>query len=150
MFGLFKPQRQRLKEEGERMFNNYLPALEGMAPDEIGFVLDFAVRIKHSTSLYGTGREELLLFEDPVMLSEKYAFETLRLWKQTMKAEAGSTQGMAKIAALSIWYLSVLSVHISELRIRGRDLWGQLERGFDYCQEFDPENDIVKGLEPMK
>ena len=147
IFNLFKSKRQRLKDEGEAFFENFVATLKGMSGEEIGYVLDTAAGIKNTTTLYGTKKDELLLFEDPLMIPQEEAFETLQLWKIYMQENSASLEGLNKIGALSIWYLSILSTHVGELRIRGREMWGELERGFLYCGVFNPETDCVRGLE---
>ena len=147
VFGFFKSQRQKFKEEGERMFDNYISALKGCAAAEIGATLDMASRIKYATTIYGSKTDELLLFEDPLRVPEDVAFDTLKMWKRYMFEISNTVEGMAKVGALSIWYLSLLAGQIGELRIRGREMWKELERGFPYCSSFDPEKDCVAGLE---
>lgn len=148
MFGLFQSPRTKLKKQAEKSFATYLPALRGMNPDEIAFVLDQAVQIKNATTMYGSKQQELLLFRDPIMVSENYAFETLFTWLSYMKEQSGSIEGSSKVASLSIWWLSVVSVHIAELRVQGKELWSELNRAYPYTQIFDATTDFVIGLEP--
>lgn len=148
MFNIFKTKREKIKIEANRIFDNYIPALKGVPPDEIAFVLDFAAEIKYSTLSISEKIEQRLIFEDPMMLSQSYAFEALSVWRRHMLEEAGTLKGRAKVGALTIWYLSVVGCQIAELRVRAREMWNELERGFPYCSYFNPEHDIVKGVEP--
>ena len=132
------------------MFDNYIPALQGMTSEEIGGVLDYAARIKQATTIFGTKREEVLLFEDPILVPEDVAFETLNSWKLHMIENAGTLEGRAKVGAMSIWYLSLVACQIAELRPSGRRLWRELERGFPHCVEFSPDADCVKGVEAKR
>ena len=148
MFGLFQSPRAKLKKQAEQSFATYLPALRGMNPEEIAFVLDQAVQIKNATTLYGSKELEMLLFHDPIMVSEDYAFDTLFTWLAYMKEQSGSADGLSKVASLSVWWLSVASIHIAELRVHGKELWAELVRAYPYTQIFDPTIDYVIGLEP--
>lgn len=148
MFGFFSSSRAKLKKQAEQSFATYLPALRGMNPEEIAFVLDQAVRIKNATTMYGSRQQEVLLFRDPIMVSEIYAFDTLFSWLEYMKEQSISTEGLSKVASLSVWWLSVASLHIAELRIHGKELWSELARAYPYTQIFDATNDYVIGLEP--
>jgi len=148
MFGLFKSQRSKFKEKGQRTFDNILPALKGMDASEIGFVLDGAVGIKNATTMFGSKQDVLEIFRDPLMVQEGIAFGTLKEWEQHMSSIRGTSEGLSKIASLTIWYLSVIACQIPELRLQGRELWGELERGFKHTEMFDPDEDSVIGLEP--
>ena len=148
MFGLFKSKRNRIKEKGQRAFNNILPTLKGMNASEIGFVLDGAVNIKNASTMFGTDQSALEFFRDPVMVPEDVAFGILEEWEQQMKSLAGTIEGRSIVGSLSIWYLSVIACQIGELRLQGRELWGELERGFKHTEVFDSDEDTVVGLEP--
>ena len=148
MFGLFKSQRSKFKEKGLRAFDNFLPALKGMEADEIGFVLDGAAGVKNATTMYGSKQDALEIFRDPLMVQEGIAFGTLKEWEQHIFSISETVEGQSKIAFIMIWYLSVIACQIPELRLQGRELWGELERGYKYTDIFDPDKDSVLGLEP--
>ena len=46
VFGLFKSGEDKLKEHISKTYDNYLNILKTVPDDEIGFVLDYAVKIK--------------------------------------------------------------------------------------------------------
>ena len=98
-FNLFKSKRQKLKEESEPFFEKYVAGLKEASGSEIGYVLDIAAQIKYSTTLYGADQEKLLLFEDPIRVSEEVAFETLMLWKIHMGENSGTIEGLSKVGA---------------------------------------------------
>jgi hypothetical protein len=53
------------------------------------------------------------------------------------------------VGAFFIWWLSLAAATFAELRFHGREMWRELERGFQYCTSFDPDDDLPKGLEPL-
>jgi len=101
VLGIFKSKRERVKSEGIRMFDNYIPALRGMSGEEIGSVLDMAAGIKSATTMYGTRKDDLALFEDPMIVSQDTAFRALDMWKQHMWEEGRTIEGRAKTGALA-------------------------------------------------
>jgi len=50
--GLFKSSEDKLKEHISKTYDNYLSILKTVPDDEIGFVLDYAVKIKSSSTLF--------------------------------------------------------------------------------------------------
>ncbi|MEZ5588972.1 MAG: hypothetical protein R3E46_18045 [Sedimenticolaceae bacterium] len=149
MFNFFKSKRERLKDQADAAFKNFIPSLQGMAPDEIAFVLDLAAHIKESSLL--TEPDDSLYwaaFEDPCAIPEDRAISMLHHWKNTMYGWSGSPQDMAKVGALSIWWLSLAAGTIPEVRVQGRAMWGELSRGFPLCQYENPVELIPNGLEP--
>ena len=149
MLGLFKSKRNKIKEKGEKAFSNCIPTLKGMDGSEIGFVLDQAVRIKYASTIFGSDEDALEIFINPMAVPETIAFGILEEWERHMISLAGSVEGRAKIGYLSIWYLSVIACQIGELRLKGREMWAELERGYQYTEIFDPAVDYVVCLEPM-
>lgn len=147
MFGLFKSPRQKLKASAEKAFKSVLPALRGMTGEEIAFVLDQAKRIKSATTVYGSDQQLSTLFRDPLLSNEEFAFDNLSVWLKHMKSIGNTTEGQAQVASLSIWWLSVASIRIAELRVLGKALWKELSRAYPYTTDFDPEEDCVIGLE---
>ena len=147
MFGLFASKRTKFAKKGKNLFDVYIPSLKGMTSSEIGFVLAQAVQIKDASTMHGSKEDLVTVFHDPMLLPETEAFETLRLWERHMLSLNGSLEGRAKAASLSIWYLSVIACQIPELRVRGREMWAELQRGYEEAS-FNPDEDAVIGLEP--
>lgn len=148
MFGLFKSQRQKIKAHAEKVFESFLPALRGMTDEEIAFVLDQAKRIKSATTMYGSDQKLSTLFRDPALIRDEFAFDNLSAWLRHMKSIGNTTEGQAQVASLSIWWLSVASMRIAELRVLGKELWKELSRAYPYTTTFEPKEDCVIGLEP--
>jgi hypothetical protein len=67
-----------------------------------------------------------------------------------MESWGGYLEGLSKVGSLSVWYLSVGTFLFPDLRSHGHRLWNMLERGFPFCELFDENRDLVKGLEPYK
>lgn len=149
MFSLFKSDRTRWKEKASRVFDSYIPSLQGMAADEIAAVLDVAAKIRDSSLMTEDESDTYrLAFDDPVMVPECDAWKYLEHWQRTMVAWSGSQEGLAKVGALSVWWLSLAAGTFPELRLRGREMWEELERGFELCGYFQPDRMQPKGLEP--
>ena len=149
MFGLFKSKRNKIKELGERAFDNYIPALKGMYSSEIGYVLDQDIFIRDRATMYEKHQSHLEIFMNPMAVPENVAFGVLQEWKRQMIALGGTVEGRAQVGSFSIWYLSVIACQIGELRLRGRELWTELERGYQYAEYFYPDVDCVVELEPI-
>ena len=45
------------------------------------------------------------------------------------------------------FFHSLGAMTIVELRVRGKEMWKELSRGFSHCNEFNPKEDIPKGFE---
>ena len=149
MFGLFKSKRQKWKEKSTKAFDNIIPSIQGMDSQEIGGILDIAAKIKRSSLLTAPQDDPYhYAFNDPMKLGEERAFYYLEYWQKTMEEWAGTIEGNAKVGAMSIWWLSLSACNIAELRIRGRELWSLLERGFEHCNYHEPDSLIPNGLSP--
>ena len=147
VFGLFKSGEDKLKEHISKTYDNYLNILKTVPDDEIGFVLDYAVKIKSSSTLFDSEGDYLKVFEDPKSVKKQYLLSVLSDW-QTQFLELSKTQeGLAKSGALSIWYMSAGAVAFPELKNKYTSLWSELGRGFYLCKEFNPEKDIPSGNE---
>lgn len=146
LFNLMLSDREKIKQQAQKSFDVYLPAIKGMDGEEIATVLDFAAQIKNTTTMYGKHELEMKLFRDPSSIPVHYAYETLFKWLKHTKSIAHTQEGQAKAGALAIWWLSVASFQIPELRLLGKELWMELARGFPYVNIFRPELDCVIGL----
>jgi hypothetical protein len=150
MFSFLKSKRQKWKEQSEATFANFIPVLKGMDGQEIGFVLDLAANIRRaSTTSLSNDDSYGLAFCDPMALREDDAFRYLKYWKEWMVGLDQTESEMAKAGALCIWWLSLMGGTIAEARVNARIMWGELERGFEYCKVFIPNEMVPKGLAPM-
>lgn len=147
MFSIFKSKRQKWKEQAEKTFSNFIPALQSMDGHEIGFVLDLAAKIaRASTITLPDSDPYVLAFGDPLMVREEDAFRYLTHWKETMVADGTTEQGQAKVGAMSIWWLSLMGGSIPEVRSSAKVMWSELERGFEYCEVFIPNRMVPAGF----
>ena len=48
---------------------------------------------------------------------------------------------------MMVFFHSLGAMTIVELRVRGKEMWKELSRGFSHCNEFNPKEDIPKGFE---
>lgn len=152
MFGIFLSKEKRVERNSVNMFDTYMPSISGMDDQEIGGLLDIAAQIKTaSLSVSFEDKNAELIYHEPIVVPSGVLIDQLLIYQNQMSrwSRDGST-GLARIGALGIWYLSIAACTFPILRNRGRELWGELERGYEFCSLFDPERDSVKGLEPKK
>ena len=151
IFSLFASKRTKWKKRLTRGFDTYIPGLKGMEADEIGFILDQAAHIK-SASLMTLKEDdpERLYWEDPLLIGEKESLERLDFWRKWMFgwSKEGAT-GNSKVSSMMIYFNSLGGMTIIELRIRAKEMWKELARGFPHCKEFNPKEDIPKGFEKL-
>lgn len=152
MFNIFKSRREKIKEQGIKILNHIIPTIQGMNTEQIAYTLDFAKRIKMSTTMYGEHKDDLILFEDPSLLGEDEAFDNIVIWDSHVATliQDGSLESSDKAGALLIWYVSVLTNCIPELRFEGIKMWRELDRGFSNCEYFNPAEDIPKSFRDYK
>ena len=152
MFGLFQSKRNRWKKRLTNGFDVYIPGLKGMDPEEKGFLLDQAAQIKSSSLMLLDKDDPARLFwVDPTMVSEEESLERLDYWYKymaTWSREEG-TIGNSKAASLQVFFNSLGGMTIVELRVRGKEMWKELSRGFPYCTVFNPKEDIPFGYEKI-
>ena len=152
IFSLFSSKRSKWKKRLTRGFDTYIPGLQGMDDDELGMLLDQAVEIKESSLLMvGKNDVEKLYWEDPRMIDEKSSLDRLDFWYKWMLGWAKEgIKGNSKNASFQIYFNSLGGFAIIELRVRAKEMWQELSRGFSSCGRFDPKRDIPKGLEKFK
>lgn len=151
VLNIFKSKRQKIKESADEAFNRVIDSFKGMDATEIAAILDMAAHIKESSLSASPGDNVYqLAFNDPLLLDEEKAFYYLDYWTKTIKSRADGYTGQAFAGAMSIWWLSLAACTISELRFRGRELWGLLEEGFMHVSYPFPSELIPKGLEPKE
>jgi hypothetical protein len=147
IFNLFKSKNKDLNKHIKNTFEIYLDMLKTVPDDEVGYLLDFAVEIKQSTSLINEDITTIL--SKPELVDKEILIDTLYLWfKHLIELNAsGDTKDRAKAGALTLWYLSIGSIVFSENKNQGIKLWSELKRGYEYCTLFKPDTDSIKALE---
>jgi hypothetical protein len=139
MFGFFNAEKNKWRPRVEEAFDNYLPTLQTMPAEEIALIIDMAVAIRDSsTYLYEEDDPYVLAFYEPDKVEQKKAFEFMNHWIQAQLEWAQTPDGMFKNAALNIWFLTLASFAIPELNFRGKQLWAELQRGFEFCEYQNP------------
>ena len=58
--------------------------------------------------------------------------------------------GNSKNASFQIYFNSLGGCAIIELKVRAKEMWKELSRGFSSCGRFDPNVDIPIGLKNFK
>ena len=152
MFGIFASKRNKWKKRLTRSFDTYIPGLKGMDDEEIGFLLDQASHIKSSSlMLLKEDDPSILFWNDPLMIKEKDALERLEFWHKWMLGwSREGVQGNSKVSSMMVFFHSLGAMTIVELRVRGKEMWKELSRGFPHCGAFNPKEDIPKGFEKFK
>jgi hypothetical protein len=147
MFSIFKSRRNRWRDEAKKLFDVYIASLKGLDTDEVGAALDLAKSLK-STMLENLPPGETQLwrmFSDPLGLPEDASLKLLQVWHKMMRSAGGSGEEAAA-GTLAIWWLSLAAATFAELRVYGKEMWAELERGFPYCESFDSTRDVPQGL----
>ena len=149
MFGLFQSRKSRTKKKIIKALDVYIPGIEGLDPEEIAMMLDQAQFIKESSLMIldenDPGR---MYWEDPMMIEEEKALDRIDYWFQWMLGWASEgALGNSKVASFNIYFYSLGTPIYPDLRVRGKQMWKALSRGFKHCKSFDPKKDIPKGFE---
>ena len=95
IFNLFKSKNKDLNKHIKNTFEIYLGMLNTVTDDEVGYLLDFAVEIKQSTSLIN--EDVANVFSNPASVDKKILIETLHLWLNHL-LELNSTQDIKQQA----------------------------------------------------
>lgn len=149
MFGLFQGRKARTKKKIIKALDEYIPGIEGLDPEEIAIMLDQAQFIKESSlMLLDENDPAKAYWEDPLMVEESKALDRIDYWFKWMLGwSAEGVAGNSKVASFSIYFYSLGTSIYPDLRIRGKQMWKALSRGFKYCNSFDPKKDIPLGFE---
>ena len=149
MFSLFENRKTRTKKKIVKALDVYIPGIEGLDPEEIAMMLDQAQFIKESSLMIldenDPGR---MYWEDPMMVEEEKALDRIDYWFRWMLGWASEgALGNSKVASFNIYFYSLGTSIYPDLRVRGKQMWKALSRGFKHCKSFDPKKDIPKGFE---
>jgi hypothetical protein len=149
MFGLFKSNKEKMKDKVESAFNRMLTSIDGFTTAEIGYILDLAIRVKDASILLEpNGSSNILAYEDPLHLGEDASMEYLEHWIKIMENWETMPEHQQKISGLMIWWLSLASCTFPDQRANGRKLWLYLIASFNNCSPPAQFDLIPKGLEP--
>jgi hypothetical protein len=143
---LLKSSRNKWRDEAKKLFDFYIASLKGLDSDEIGSALDLAKKLKEQI------REKLppgqidieLAFLEPLSLSEDRSLPLLEFWHGHMLSTEPGEEAL--VGVFAICWLSLAAATFPELRVYGKEMWTELERGFPYCESFDPEMDIPERM----
>ena len=116
------------KKRQAKEIGGYLDILRGMDGGEIGMVVATATHMRHNlATLKGY---DLL---DPILLMGTTPQAVLELSKLT--TEFQKTGERSDAAAMMVWVHTLRAVARTELRTKGREMWGHLKRGFPHVPE---------------
>ena len=152
IFSIFASKRTKWKKRLTKAFDVYIPGLQGMDDEELGMLLDQAVQIKDASLItLDKNDRERLFWEDPALLDEKESLDRLDFWHKWMLEWAKEgVMGNSKNASFQIYFNSLGGCAIIELKVRAKEMWKELSRGFSSCGRFDPNVDIPIGLKNFK
>ena len=149
MFNLFETRKTRTKKKIVKALDVYNPGIDGLHTEEIGMMLDQAQFIKESSLILLDQNDPAKAYwEDPMMIEESKALDRVDYWFQWMLGwSAEGPAGNAKVASFNVYFYSLGTSIYPELRVRGKQMWKALSRGFKHCKAFDPNKDIPIGFE---
>ena len=149
MFSLFEGRKSKTKKRIIKALDVYIPGIDGLDPEEVGRMLDKAQFIKESSLILLDENDPAKAYwEDPMMIEESKALDRIDFWFKWMLGwSAEGAAGNEKVAAFGIYFYSLGTSIYPELRVRGKQMWKALSRGFKHCGSFDPKKDIPLGFE---
>ena len=149
IFNLFESRKDKWKKRLIKGFDIYIPGVQGLDAEEIGMMLDQAQRIKDTSLMMVENDDPARAFwEDPIMKDEDESLDRLDYWTKWMLGwSQEGVVGNSKVASFNIYYFSLGAATFPDLRVRGKEMWKALSRGFKFCNTFDPKKDIPKGFE---
>jgi hypothetical protein len=145
MLSLFKSKRRMRLLAIEKMLLNYIDTVKTLSVDELASDLDMAAEIKSSSLKFEEAHTNYWnAFNKPVLVNEKTAERIQAHWVEQMMVmhETQSIQAQLYASGMSVWLHTLLSAAYPELRQYGLVLWNELQRGFELCKRFDPQQDI--------
>ena len=145
MFSLFKRKRRIRLLANEKMLLHYLEVVKALSAEELANDLDMAAEIKCSSLKFEeTHTDYWNAFNNPILVAEKVAERIQAHWVAQMVAVNQTEPADAQLyaAGMSIWSHTLLAAVYPELRQHGLALWSELQRGFKYCNQFDPQKDV--------
>lgn len=102
--------------------------LKGMDGEELGFAIAMATDMRHS--LRAAVGWDLL---DPVAVEREDAYAAMTVNKLIRQYQGEGKQISA--ASAMVWLHTLRAANILELRVSGREMWRQLQRGFPHCEQ---------------
>ena len=145
MISLFNSKRHIRLLTNEKMLSHYLEVIGKLPAAELARGLDKAAQIKLSSLKFeDTYTDYWCAFNKPILVNEKKAERIQVYWVKQMVAmhEAEPTEAKLYASGMSIWSHSLLAAAYPELRQQGLALWKELQRGFKYCKQFNPQQDV--------
>lgn len=145
MLYFFKNKRRLRLLTLENMVSHYLAVLKELTSEELARGLDMAADIKYDSLRYEEVNTDYWnAFNTPVLVNVKTAEKIQIHWVEKINHAHETESHQSRIYALgmSIWSHSLLTAAYPELRQQGLTLWNELQRGFKFCERFNPQKDI--------
>ncbi len=109
-------------------FQRFVVSLRGQSDTELGMLVAFATVMRINLAYEGTLTDQFLR-TDCLAPSEDIAavqFKVSQIFRQFEKEEK-----LLDAAAIMVWLFTLRACNYPELRLFGREMWGELRRGFD-------------------
>ena len=129
------------KKRQAKEIEGYLEILKGMDSSEIGMVVAIATHMRH-----GLAKHEGYDLLDPIILMGTTPETVLHLGRLIREYQKAGE--MTDAAAMMVWLHTLRAAARPELRMKGRELWGHLERGFPYVLENASYLEAMTGKAP--
>ncbi len=113
----------------QREINSYLQKLRGMDGDEIGGVVALAAHMRNRFL-----DDEGIDFLYPYSATIADPFCIVKLSKVAKYFQKGGLVGHINAAAVILWVHTLRATMNPDLRMKAREMWGELSRGFPYIE----------------
>ena len=113
----------------QRELNNYLQKLRGMDGDEIGGVVALAAHMRNRFL-----EDKGIDFLDPFSATIADPFCVATLSRTAKYFQKKGIVGQINAAAVILWVHTLRATMNPDLRMKVREMWGELSRGFPYLE----------------
>ena len=130
-------------KSGLEEIERFILSLRGQSDEEIGMLLAIANLIR--INLINSGRLSVQILNFEVSESEH---SQAQMYVSSLVREFQKSNQNTDAAGAMVWLHSLRAQGYPELRIRGRELWSELSRGFEHVREalYDIETMTQKAL----
>lgn len=122
--------RRMADKSQQRDIDDYLLKLRGMDGSEIGGVIVLAAHMRNRF-LDGTGLD----FLTPHAVTAADPSVVIELVKTAKDFQKKGHRGLINAAALFVWIHTLRATINPNLRVKAREMWGELARGFPHIEE---------------
>lgn len=120
--------------------DNFIKSLRAMDADEVGMVV--ALATDQRNALESAGHK----VSDPVIYNDQEPMFTFHMTRRVQRLQKENR--LQEAAALMVWVHTMRAGSWAELRGLGREMWGQLARGFPYIEDQADALEALTGARP--